>query len=154
MPAQTARRGSTRHRHREPSEEQIEEEEVSQRSRAEDVEEDDEEPSASAPVQPRKSKKSKTTESKQNGAQLRPSEEEEEDVEQDEAVLMQIDIENFQDQPLSKAAKDRIVPLAKDWREIQSQIDMAASQLLVDVGVALAEAAEARDGEQVCPRKF
>ena len=146
--AQTARRGSTRHRHREPSEEQIEEEEVSQRSRAEDVEVDDEEPSASTSVQPRASKKSKTTKSKQNGKRLRPAEEEE-DEQRDEAALMQIDIENFQDQPLSKSDRDRVVLLAKDWKELQSKIDNAASQLLIDVGVAMAEAAEARDGEEV-----
>ncbi|KAI5122435.1 hypothetical protein M0805_008748 [Coniferiporia weirii] len=168
MPA-ISRGSSVRSRRRQMSEDNIEEEDPTQRSRTEDVEEGDgEEENGEAEEQPRRaSKKAKKTtrarSERENGKERsrrrnRDEEEEEEeekegdeevnaDMGQEEDMGLAIDIENFQDQPLSKADSSKVTAIASDWQTILRNVQGTAFKVAAEVAVAMAEAGEGKDGE-------
>lgn len=63
----------------------------------------------------------------------------------------QFDIDNFPDQPLKwPDDKERITQIANDWEQIRGKLELESTQLVVDVAVAMAEAAEGQNGREVC----
>lgn len=143
-------------RTRRQAEEDIEEQEPTQRSRSEDVEDADEE-------QPRRSSKRSSTrgaddrsvkkEKKPKATRERkPSIAAEQDGEEEgeaEDVRPGIDVENFQDQPLRAEDGVKIKGMKTEWIGILDNFRSTAMNLGPDVGEAMAEVGMGRDGEAV-----
>lgn len=148
MPA-IARGSSARSRRRQPSEDNIEDGDPTQRSRSEDVE--DAEEAQPARVRSRKSsglsKAEKAKGKKRVSSSRRDEEEQESDQDEDEDTG--IDIENFRDQKLSRADATKIVAMSDDFKSMLRTMRRSTFPLIEDIAVALAEAGENRDGGEV-----
>ena len=148
MPA-ISRGSSARSRRRQASEDNIEDGDPSQRSRTEDVEDaDEEQPTA------RTSKANAKASSKKKQKSKRKRTEESEDADSDgegsnETSALAIDIQNFQNKPLPKADARKISAVASDWEQIRRNLRTSTFPQAEQVAVAMAEAGESKDGEEV-----
>lgn len=59
-----------------------------------------------------------------------------------------IDIDNFQDQPIAKADVKKLMGIAQDWNVLEKTIRLHW-EVVKDTGVAMADAAEGDDAEEV-----
>ncbi|KAJ6512173.1 hypothetical protein C8R47DRAFT_1034185 [Mycena vitilis] len=136
MPVATSRRRKTARQ----ASSDIEEDQATQAPRARDDVDDDED---DAP--PRNVKKEKAGVKKEKGkaraTQQGPGEEDGEDEDD------RIDIENFADQPLTKADCGKLNGLVKDWENVEAVMHQPSS-VIAGVGAAMAEVAgeEAKEG--------
>lgn len=139
MPAaSSSRRKPSR---RQPSSDGIEEDQSTQYRRDADDVDEEEEPSRSAKV-----KKEKQSKAKRSEVQRAPRDaDDEEDEEEDD----RIDVENFQDQPLSKDDAAKIHGMIKDWEMIRKQSQDSARNLMVNIGVSMADLMEGDEAKQV-----
>ncbi|THG97623.1 hypothetical protein EW145_g7580 [Phellinidium pouzarii] len=159
MPA-IARGSSARSRRRQTSEDNIEEGESTQRSRVEDVEEEDgrdeeEQPHRRAGRVTKnmgsERRKLSTKSVRKRRAREKTNEEEggEEDKEEQEQKEddLDIDIEKFEDQSLTKTDGEKISLIASDWQQVLRNVQNTAIKVAGEVAVAMAEAGEGKDGE-------
>ncbi|OCB84941.1 hypothetical protein A7U60_g7895 [Sanghuangporus baumii] len=141
-------RGSiTRSRRRQTSEDNIEDGDPSQRSRTEDVEDaEEEQPSVRVSKENAKASKKKRANSKRKHTD--ESDDRQPEDNSKEAFAVAIDIQNFQDKPLSKTDARKISALAADWEQIKRNLRTATFPQAEQVAVAMAEAGESKDGEE------
>ncbi|KAL5501517.1 hypothetical protein ACEPAH_8777 [Sanghuangporus vaninii] len=143
-----ARGSSARSRRRQTSEDNIEDGDPSQRSRTEDVEDaEEEQQSVRVSKENAKASKKKRANSKRKRTEESDDREPEEDNSK-EAFALAIDIQNFQDKPLSKTDARKISALAADWEQIKRNLRTASFPQAEQVAVAMAEAGESKDGEE------
>lgn len=147
-------------RTRRQAEEDIEEQEPTQRSRTEDVEDaDEEQPRRSSKRSStrgaddrsvKKEKKPKATRERKPSiaVEQKPAQDGEDEGESEDA-RPGIDVENFQDQPLQTRDGLQIKAMKTEWIGILSSFRGAAIELGPDVGEAMAEVGMGRDGEAV-----
>ncbi|KAJ6557375.1 hypothetical protein DFH09DRAFT_1262322 [Mycena vulgaris] len=122
----------------------IEEDQSTQGGRAQDEVDDDEDEDKDAP--PRRVKKEKTAVKKEKGpAKSQSRREDPEEVEDEDDD--RIDIDNFADQPLTKADCAKILGLSKDWMTVEDAMHQP-SPIIGRVASAMAEVSgeEAQEG--------
>ncbi|KAJ7175756.1 hypothetical protein C8R46DRAFT_989868 [Mycena filopes] len=136
MPVATSRRRKSARQ----ASSDIEEDHATQAPPARDEVDDDDE---DAPQRTRV-KKEKTTVKKEKGKAKAPKAEPEEDESDDDD---RIDVENFADQPLTKADCGKIQGLVKDWESVE-QLMHQPSPIITNAATAMAEVAgeEALEG--------
>ncbi|KAL5524593.1 hypothetical protein ACEPAF_9733 [Sanghuangporus sanghuang] len=142
-----SRGSSTRSRRRQTSEDNIEDGDPSQRSHTEDVEDaEEEQPSVRVSKENAKASKKKRANSKRKHTD--ESDDRQPEDNSKEAFALAIDIQNFQDKPLSKTDARKISALAADWEQIKRNLRTATFPQAEQVAVAMAEAGESKDGEE------
>jgi hypothetical protein len=60
-----------------------------------------------------------------------------------------IDVENFHNQPLSRADLPKLQGISNDWQQMERQVQQNWN-VIADVATSLADAAEGNDAEAVC----
>lgn len=146
MPA-IAHGSSARSHRRQPSEDNIEEGDPTQRSRSEDVE--DAEEARPARTHSRKASGLSKAERAKTDKLASASRKDDENPDEDEGEDSGIDIENFRDQKLSKSDATKIVAMSDDWKFMLRTMRRSTFPLIEDVAVAMAEAGENKDGAEV-----
>ncbi|KAJ6619482.1 hypothetical protein B0H10DRAFT_2025844 [Mycena sp. CBHHK59/15] len=137
MPVATSRRRKTTRRQ---ASSDIEDDGPSQAHARDDVDEGEED------AQPRRVKKEKTTVKREKGKSSRaPQEPEDEDDDEDDDG--RIDIENFADQPLTKADCTKINNFAIDWKNIEESMHQN-SPIITHVAVSMAEVGTGEEAQE------
>lgn len=120
----------------------IEEDQLTQRRRREAVDDEDEEPRRRMNGVKKEKKASSSRQTARNG-------DNKDDNDNGEDEDGRIDVENFHDQPLSRADLPKLQGLSKDWQQMGKQVQQNWN-VIADVAASVADAAEGADAEAVC----
>lgn len=133
---------SRRRANRQPSSDNIEEDNPTQQSTNLDEVDGDEDEDEQPRHTSKRVKQEKTT--KKRKVELQQTEDG--DGDDDDG---RIDINDLHDQPLDKQDTMKLRGMAEDWSRIRKSIHQPAFNLVKDVAVAMAEVAEGDEGEKV-----
>lgn len=142
MPVATSRRKKPARRQ---ASSDIEDEATQGRAARDEVDEDEDEDDAPSRVKKEKAPVKKEKGAAKGKSARAPEEVEDDDDDEDD----RIDIDNFADQPLTKADTTKINGLMADWKAVEGAMHQNAA-IISHVAVSMAEVSNGEEGQEVC----